>query len=125
MDTTADIMEKIKNIPKNIRIGQQNKHILGTHEYRQYSELLNSKGEYGPSYITGDLYFAKSLLDMYAGTGEFVIKNGKWLNIEKVLSSNTIGTVVNNLTGKEAQTCKFKIHYSVEGAHIVPDYMSK
>ena len=46
--------------------------------------------------------------------------NYKWANNE------IIGTVVNNLKDKEAETTVFKIHYSEKyGTHIVPDYPSK
>lgn len=35
------------------------------------------------------------------------------------------GVAVNDMTGKEAETTVFKIHYSKNGIHIVPDYPSK
>lgn len=126
----CDIFQKIKNkissMPKNIRKGQQNKHILGTKEYNDYVERQKAKCEYGPSYINGDLKFAQELVNKYSGIGEPRVKNGKWLNYEMITVSENIGIVVNNLNGSEIETNKFKIHYSDKyGTHVVPDYPSK
>ena len=120
-----DIKAQIETMPKNIREGQQNKHISGTHEYNQYADSRRVKSEYGPSRLNGDIEFAQRLVDKYSGTGEIIVKNGKWLNYEKIRSENTIGVAVNNLNGAEAETTRFKIHYSKYGTHIVPDYPDK
>lgn len=63
----------------------------------------------------------------FSGTGEVRYnKNNQWDNKETILTNNKIvGVVINNLTGKEAETSVFKIHYSKDGMHIVPDYPSK
>jgi len=119
------IKKQISALPKDIRVGQQNNHIVGTHEYNQYVDRQKAKGEYGPSIIHGDIKFAQELVNKYAGTGLPGIKNGKWLNYEQIKTSEIIGTVVNNLNGTEQKTGNFKIHYSKEGTHIVPDYSTK
>ena len=119
------IKKQISEFPKNIRVGQQNKHIAGTKEYNQYAANQIAKGEYGPSRINGDIGFAQGLVDRYSGTGNVALKKGKWLNFEKIKSDNTIGVAVNNITGVEEETTKFKIHYSKYGTHIVPDYPNR
>lgn len=53
-------------------------------------------------------------------------KNDEWDNNEIIINNDeVVEMAVNNLTGKEAETTVFKIHYSDKGAHIVPDYPSK
>ena len=116
------IKKQISELPKNIREGAQNKHIIGTHEYEQYVVSQKAKGEFGPSRLNGDLEYAQKLVDKYCGTGEIAIKKGKWLNYEKIKSNDIIGVAVNNITGAEEATTNFKIHYSAHGTHIVPDY---
>jgi len=120
-----EVKKQISELPKNIRIGQQNKHIAGTHEYKQYVKSQKAKGEYGPSRLNGDIEFAQELVNKYSGTGIIIIKNGKWLNYEKIESDDIIGIAVNNLTGEEEETKKFKIHYSKYGVHIVPNYLNE
>jgi uncharacterized short protein YbdD (DUF466 family) len=118
-----NVKAMIADMPKNINVGQQNKHIAGTHEYEQYVEKLKNAGEYGPSRLNGGLEFAQRLVDEYAGTGEPDIKSGRWINIEIIVAYEIVGIVVNNLTGTEMATNRFKIHYSKRGIHIVPDYL--
>ncbi|MPN40007.1 hypothetical protein SDC9_187542 [bioreactor metagenome] len=66
------------------------------------------------------------LIKSHSGQGKINIKNGKWDNKEVITANDKIvGIVVNNLTGKEAETTVFKIHYGKNGIHIVPDYPSK
>lgn len=112
---------------KTIDIGQQNKHMVGTNEYKQYIEKLAKKQQYGPSRLEITIEQAQELVDKYHGTGKIKIsKEGKWNNEEVILDNNTIvGTVVNNLSGAETKTTVFKIKYGKKGTHIVPDYPSK
>jgi hypothetical protein len=124
--SVADAKRVIAELPKGIRNGQQNKHIAGTKEYNDYTARLTAKGEYGPSRINGGIADAQRLVDEYSGKGEPVVVGGKWLNSETILSnSDTMGIVVNNRNGDEAETTIFKIHYSKKGVHVVPDYPSK
>lgn len=112
---------------KLLNVGQQKKHIIGTHEYNQKADALKEKGQYGPSYINIDDEKIQELVNKYAGTGRLKFKkNGQWNNTEEILTNDTIvGKAINNLNGKEADTTVFKIHYGKDGVHIVPDYPSK
>jgi hypothetical protein len=121
-DFIEKIREQIVKMPKTIRVGQQNKHIEGTHEFNQYVSKLKAAGEYGPSILSGDIGFAQDLVNEYAGTGEPIIRNKKWMNAERILADRIVGVSVNNMTSSRADTKKFKIHYSNKGTHIVPDY---
>lgn len=113
-------------IPKTILTGQQNKHIPGTHEYKQYVDKLKAKGQYGPSRLSVSQEEAEALIKEYAGSGKITFSAKGWNNKELILTNDrVIGTAVNNLTGEEAETTVFKIHYGKKGAHIVPDYPSK
>ncbi|MGM1047610.1 MAG: phage minor capsid protein [Bacillota bacterium] len=113
-------------IPKTVLTGQQNKHIPGTHEYKQYVDKLKAKGQYGPSRLSVSQEEAEDLIKEYAGSGKITFSAKGWNNKELILTNDrVIGTAVNNLTGEEAETTVFKIHYGKKGAHIVPDYPSK
>lgn len=113
--------------PLTIRQGQQNKHILGTHEYEQYAANLAAKGEYGPSRLTIDGTAQEELVGRYHGTGILLRSDdGSWRGIERItVHPEVIGVAVNNRTGMEAETTTFTIRYSKKGLHIVPDYPSR
>ncbi|MCX7715031.1 MAG: polymorphic toxin type 50 domain-containing protein [Clostridia bacterium] len=116
-DSTLKIIEK----------GQQNKHVVGTNEYKQYAPKLSVAGQYGPSRLTISIDEAQKLIDQYSGTG-ILLKNkdGKWTNTEIITTHQSIiGIAINNITGKEAETTVFKIKYGKNGTHIFPDYPSK
>lgn len=114
------------DIPKNININQQKKHIKGTNEYKQKANNLKNKGQFGPSYLNIDNNKIDELIKKYSSTGYIRLINDKWDNIETILNNDEIiGKAVNNITGKEVDTTVFKIHYGNKGAHIVPDYPSK
>lgn len=128
LKTVYRVKNDIQSGRKKLKIetGQQNKHIQGTNEYNQYAQKLKELGQYGPSKITINLKEIDDLIKSYSGHGKLNIKNGKWDNKELILTNNKIvGIAVNNLTGKEAETTVFKIHYSNKGVHMVPDYPSK
>lgn len=128
LKTTYRVKNDIQSGRKKLKIetGQQNKHIQGTNEYNQYVQRLKELGQYGPSKITISSKEIDDLIKAYSGHGKINIKNGKWDNKELILTNNKIvGIAVNNLTGKEAETTVFKIHYSNNGVHMVPDYPSK
>jgi SPP1 gp7 family putative phage head morphogenesis protein len=126
---TQNIRNKIRSDTqiKTIELGQQNKHIVGTNEYKQYVEKLAKIQQYGPSRLEISIEQAQELVDKYHGTGKIKIsKVGKWNNEEVILNNDRIiGTVVNNQNGAEAKTTIFKIKYGKNGTHIVPDYPSK
>ena len=114
---------------KKIERGQQNKHIKGTNEYKQYQSKLSQKGLFGPSYLTISFEEAQELIDEYCGTGEIGLTAQKVpFDYEVILDNDKIvGIVFNNLTGKGVETSVFKIHYGRKGkgTHLVPDYPSK
>ena len=67
------------------------------------------------------------LVKQYKGKGDIrLTKKGEWDNEEVIITNDKIvGVVVNDMTGKSVPTSVFKIHYSNDGIHIVPDYPSK
>lgn len=113
--------------PKNIDKGNQDKHIEGTNNYKQKVVGLRSKGQYGPSRIALNLIEIQQLIDKFVGTGEIrTRRSGEWNHQETIYNNDKIvGSVVNNLNGKEVTTSVFKIHYSKRGTHIVPHYPKK
>lgn len=113
--------------PKSLDIGQQNKHIPGTNEYKQYEKKFTQKGQHGPSRISLKVEELQELVNKHAGAGEIRLNyKGEWDNREIIFDNDKIiGKAVNNKTGVEAETAIFKIHYSKKGVHIVPDYPSK
>ena len=118
-------------IPKmktDVIVQRQDIHRKGTDLYKRREKALQSKGQYGPSYlsITDDEVIA--LVDKYKGTGTVKVSKRTlaWTNQETITSNNKIvGVCVNNRTGEEVETSVFKIHYGKQGVHIVPDYPSK
>ena len=108
-------------------VKRQDIHRQGSAEYKKRQNALKSKGQYGPSYLTISDEELLRLVDEFKGTGRIKInKRGEWDDIETIVKNDRIiGVVVNNLTGDEAPTSVFKIHYGKDGIHIVPDYPSK
>jgi SPP1 gp7 family putative phage head morphogenesis protein len=125
--------QKVRNTIKSdaqikaIEMGQQRKHIPGTLEYQQYQNKFAKQGQYGPSRVNLNHDELQGLVDKYAGTGEIKLNDkAEWDHREIIRdNSSIVGKVVNNLTGAEAETTIFKIHYGKKGAHVVPDYPSK
>lgn len=113
--------------PLTIHQGRQNKHIPGTNEYKQYTKQFTDNGEFGPARLTIDSERVKILVDRYHGTGILLKrKNGVWNGKELItVYPDVIGVSVNNITGAEAETTVFTIHYSKKGVHIVPSYPSR
>lgn len=113
---------------KAIDMNAQDAHIAGTKRYQDRADKLKRANQYGPSRLDISPEAAQALVSKYVGTGVLTRskKTGTWLN-EEVITTNesVVGTVVHNLTGKEAQTSVFKIKYGPGGTHIVPDYPSK
>lgn len=126
------IIKRIREeiIPKqkiNKVVERQDIHRKGSKLYEERKRRLKEKGEYGPSFITITDEEILELVREFSATGEIQYnKNNRWNNKESILTNDRIvGVVVNNLTGKEVETLVFKIHYSNDGIHIVPDYPSK
>lgn len=96
--------------PLGIEVGKQGKHILGNNNYIE-----------GRSYLTISLEEVQELINKYAGTGEInFTRKGEWDKKELIKVDKDIGVSINNKTGVETLTNKFKIHYSNKGTHVVP-----
>lgn len=91
-----------------VNIGQQDKHIVGTNNYKQ--EIANGKTK---SILSEN---AQSLLDKFAGNGQKIGTNKERVNFGK-----TIGKYYDSASGTYTNTTKGIIHYDSKGqAHIVP-----
>ena len=88
---------------------------------------MEEKGEYGPSYLIISDEKVLELVKKYSGKGKIRYnREGLWDSQEIIVTNDEIiGVVVDNRNGKSAETSVFKIHYSKDGIHIVPDYPSK
>lgn len=113
--------KKLQNDIRNnynlqINQGSQDKHILGTNNYK--TELENGRKK---SYLLDNID-PQELVNKYAGTGEIRRDlKGKWTNKEFIEHTENIGYAVNPETNEEILTNKFAIHYSKKkGTHIVP-----
>ena len=119
--------EVIPNMPTDKVVPRQKIHRIGTKEYTDRQNTLSVAGKFGPSYITVQDDDITELVNKHKGKGIIKLdRNGKWDNTETIIDNDRdIGTAVNQLTGATAKTSVFKIHYSKNGIHIVPDYPSK
>lgn len=111
----GQVKHYISLIKDELRIGQQEKHIIGTLNYKD-----------GKSYITISLDKVKELVHKYAGTGEMKFSNntGNWTKTEKITTDEIIGVYIKkdsegNVIDKYA-TKSFVVKYSKKGYHIVP-----
>ena len=93
-----------------VNVGQQNKHIPGTNEYK--NALNNGQTK---STMYGDANDIQNLLNDKAGTGDFLGTNKERVNFGQV-----IGQYVDPNTGIGVETTMGIIHYGKKGAHIVP-----
>lgn len=110
IDSLGKIKEYIGLLDKTIHEGKQGKHILGHNNYIE-----------GRSYLTISKEEAQTLVNRYAGTGEIRFNsNDEWDKKEIIKVYKDIGVNINNKTGQETGTDRFKIHYSKKGTHIVP-----
>lgn len=93
-----------------VNVGQQNKHIPGTNEYKTALDNGQTK-----SIMNGNSSDIQKLLDSKAGTGEFF-----GTNKERVDFGQVIGQYVDSNIGIGVDTTVGIIHYGKKGAHIVP-----
>lgn len=109
----AEMVEK-GQIDLNVVKGLQDKHIEGTHNYKQ--EVENGRL---PSILTAD---AKGLVKKHAGKGVLLFnKQGQWTQKEKFSDLKAIGINRNKRFSITEKTKNGIIHYSNKGVHIVPD----
>lgn len=104
------LRKKVENgeIPIEINPEKQNRHILGTKEYKA-----------GRSYFTVSSSQLQDIVKQKYDTGKvYITNNGKQIR-ENIFLASDIGVIVNNETG-EHRTNGIKIHYSRTGVHVVP-----
>jgi hypothetical protein len=90
--------------PKTLHAGRQDKHIPGTNNYTE-----------GRSIFSGTKNQAEQLIKQYSGTGQMLSNNR-----ERVDFGRVIGYYVDPVTQEKTPTTMGTIHYSKDGAHIVP-----
>lgn len=102
--------EYIKNIPLKLRVGMQNKHIEGSHNF-----------EKGKSVVIISLDEIRDIVEENAGRGskKFDRITGRWNKKEIIAVDKNIGYVYGD-NGEKIYTRSLKIHYSKKGYHIVP-----
>lgn len=99
-------------LPLNLNIGNQNKHIINQNK----PSFDNHR-----SYIIGGLKEAQELVEQYHGKGEVrVDTKGQWTNKEFIIVDRDIGYVYNPETNEFEPTNRFSIHYGKKGTHVVP-----
>ncbi|WP_282068193.1 T7SS effector LXG polymorphic toxin [Bacillus pumilus] len=101
---------EVNGFPAKVKPGAQEKHIPDAPNYKQ--EIANGKKK---SIFYGDNKKAQELLDKYAGTGHIPSKGR-----EVVKFDHKIGKAYDFETEKYIETNRGTIHYSKDGAHIVP-----
>ena len=105
-----DILNNKYNL--NLNIGNQNKHIKGSHSYNE---------ENHKSILFGDLNYAQGLVQKYHGTGDIkMTEDGAWTKKEFVEANFDVGLSYNRDKQQMQPTNRFAIHYGKRGTHIVP-----
>ena len=101
-------------------------HIRGTKGYEKYLQKNLEKGAPPPSHLTITKKECQTLIDRYAGTGQFKY-NPKSAKMQEIISQNKpVGTYVDPRTGEVIENATdFRIHYSKTGSHIVPTIKGK
>lgn len=104
------LQERIRSGEYNLKVnGQQNKHILGHHDYKP-----------GRSYLLDDVD-TQELVNKYAGTGSIQRdRKNRWRNQEIISISDFVGFNMPEKNGQIELTRTFKIMYGKKGVHIVP-----
>ncbi|AKA70517.1 polymorphic toxin type 50 domain-containing protein [Clostridium scatologenes] len=100
----------VNGFEAKVNVGQQQKHIPGTNNYK--NEIANGKIK---SPMNGNVDYIQGLLNKKAGTGEMI-----GTNKERVDFGDVIGQYVDPTTGTATDTTIGIIHYGKNGAHIVP-----
>lgn len=101
---------KVQGFPVKLIVDIQNRYVPGRDAYE------NAKGEGNMrSVVFGDAEALQKLLDEKAGTGEFVTTNK-----EKVNFKQSLGQYVDPVAQTKVMTTIGIIHYTPEGAYIVP-----
>ena len=90
--------------PKTVHKGRQDKHIVGSNNYTQ-----------GRSVFSGTQKQAEDLIKQFSGSGQMLSPNRERIDFGK-----TIGYYVDPATNEKLPTTVGIVHYSKDGAHIVP-----
>lgn len=99
-------------LPKALNVGNQNKHIPGSHSYNPKDNR---------SYIFGDLNAAQEFVNQYSGTGFFKFDSkNNWTKKEFIEADADIGMFFDKRSESYVSTNRFSIHYGKNGTHIVP-----
>jgi hypothetical protein len=94
---------------KTLHTGRQGKHIVGNNNYQE-----------GRSIFLGNMSDAAKLIKEFSGKGTFIGKDKERVDFGKV-----IGYFTDIRTGEKIPTTMGIIHYSKNGAHIVPSNPKK
>lgn len=92
------------DFPKVVHSGRQDKHIQGTNNFIE-----------GRSIFLGTQHQAEEMIKQFSGTGQMISSNR-----ERVDFGRVIGYYTDPKTGEQIPTTMGTIHYSKDGAHIVP-----
>ena len=98
---------------------KQKKHVEGTNEFTTYKEGRKKNKHTSQSILTIDKQRTQYLMEKYAGKGEQKkVKGTNSVNVEFVETDCIVGKYFKN--NEYYETKRFSIHYSKNGAHIVP-----
>ena len=101
---TKGANKAFSDYPKTVHKGRQDKHIVGSNNYTS-----------GRSTFSGTPKQAETLIKQHSGTGQVLGSNRERVNFGK-----QIGYYVDPQTNERMPTTMGIIHYSKDGAHIVP-----
>lgn len=117
------LKEKIRSgeFPLKVNIGQQRKHIEGTHEYKTYlaERLRKGKTPQGKLTISEDKIW--EIIHEYHSTGTVTVAGGKSGNtkiVEYVTVNMNVGQCYQDNLYNDSK--RIAIHYSKKGEHIFP-----
>jgi RHS repeat-associated protein len=98
----------------SVNWNQQNKHIVGTNEYRTANQVTQ-RSPLAPGVD------AQALVNQYAGTGQAAnrVPLGQPGSVERISTNQTIGTYYDNGVAV-GPTTNFTIRYGKDGVHIIP-----
>ncbi|MCY8232890.1 polymorphic toxin type 50 domain-containing protein [Priestia endophytica] len=104
--------------PAKVKHGAQEKHLMEAPNYKEADKQAQLKGKRRKSVMYGQNNAEmQKLLDQYAGTGESVPRSP---NKERVHFNQYIGEYYDEESKTYIPTTNAIIHYSKDGAHIVP-----
>ena len=116
--TIAERIEK-GEISTKINRSKQDHHIEGTNEFKTYQDGRSKKGHTVQNILTINEHQTQKLINDFSGKGEVKkVKNNTNVNVEYAETDFAIGKYYSN--GKYYDTKRFAIHYSKNGAHVVP-----